>query len=102
MRVRSTLDARRRGWLAPEGLSDDELRKRTLTILYSDPPAWLRQAHASLDEAVHRAYGWPHPLPEDDLLTRLIDLNAERAARGATDPPQTTVEKIGARQSGVH
>jgi len=28
------------------------------------------------------AYGWPHDLGDDDLLARLLALNAERAAAG--------------------
>lgn len=39
----------------------------------------LRQLHA----AVAAAYGWPADLPDDDILTRLVALNAERAAEEA-------------------
>jgi hypothetical protein len=31
-------------------------------------------------EAVFAAYGWPADLTDDDLLTRLLALNLERAA----------------------
>lgn len=34
------------------------LKKRTLTNLYNERPAWLDLAHAKLDAAVARAYGW--------------------------------------------
>jgi len=39
----------------------------------------LRSLHDELDDAVADAYGWPGDLPEEDILTRLVDLNAERA-----------------------
>lgn len=42
--------------------------------------AVLRQLHDDLDAAVAAAYGWPVDLPEAELLTRLVTLNAKRAA----------------------
>ena len=33
------------------------LKKRTLTNLYNERPAWLAAAHRRLDEAVSAAYG---------------------------------------------
>ncbi|MFM9106174.1 MAG: class I SAM-dependent DNA methyltransferase, partial [Chloroflexota bacterium] len=81
------LDAKRRRWLDPEGASDAVLKTRTLTNLYNERPAWLRHAHAALDRAVWAAYGWedaadPDATAEEDLLARLLALNAERAAGG--------------------
>jgi hypothetical protein len=35
-----------------------KLKKRTLTNLYNERPAWLDLAHKKLDIAVARAYGW--------------------------------------------
>lgn len=40
----------------------------------------LRQLHADLDAAVCDAYGWPHALSDEELLERLVRLNAARAA----------------------
>jgi hypothetical protein len=40
----------------------------------------LRQIHDDLDAAVAEAYGWPATLSDEELLTRLVALNAERAA----------------------
>jgi hypothetical protein len=40
----------------------------------------LRQIHDELDAAVAVAYGWPHALPDEEILERLVQLNAERAA----------------------
>ena len=73
------LDEARRRWLNPPELvreapdvvpslpprllpvDDDaerDLRKRTLTKLYNDRPAWLAHLHTALDAAVFAAYGW--------------------------------------------
>ena len=66
-------------WLNPEGATEKELRKRTLTNLYNERPTWLDLAHRRLDEAVLDAYGWPHDLSEEEILARLLALNLERA-----------------------
>jgi type II restriction/modification system DNA methylase subunit YeeA len=85
-RVRAIADAARRlvelrdGWLNPPGMSEADLKGRTLTALYNARPAWLANAHQALDRAVLDAYGWPHDLADDDLLARLLALNAARAA----------------------
>ncbi|SMD06917.1 hypothetical protein SAMN06297251_12341 [Fulvimarina manganoxydans] len=96
------LNERRENWLNPpdlvrrepevvEGFPDrilpvDEkaaaiLKKRTLTNLYNERPAWLVNAHRALDEAVAGAYGWPADLSDDEILARLFALNQERAAK---------------------
>ncbi|NBB71167.1 MAG: hypothetical protein GVY33_12745 [Alphaproteobacteria bacterium] len=100
--VARRLDATRETWLNPPELVrrepevvpgypdrllpvDDaaarELKKRTLTNLYNQRPAWLDQLHRELDEAVAAAYGWPADLADEDILERLLALNLERAAR---------------------
>ena len=59
-----------------------ELKKRTLTNLYNQRPAWLTHAHQTLDHAVAAAYGWPDyspEMPDEELLRRLLALNLERA-----------------------
>ncbi len=75
----------RPNWLDPEGASEAELNKRTLTNLYNARPTWLLNAHAALDRAVWAAYGWDDPVPaevdEDTILSRLLALNGERATR---------------------
>jgi type II restriction/modification system DNA methylase subunit YeeA len=60
----------------------EKLKKRTLTKLYNERPAWLDHAHKELDAAVAAAYGWPEDISEDDALARLFALNQERAAAG--------------------
>ena len=65
--------------LIPKPEHAAELKKRTLTNLYNQHPAWLVNAHRALDEAVAAAYGWPADLTEADLLRRLLALNRERS-----------------------
>ena len=43
----------------------------------------LKQLHDELDAAVAEAYGWPAKLSKEEILTRLVALNAERAAEEA-------------------
>ena len=94
------LNALRENWLNPPDLvrrepevvagypdrllpADDqaakELKKRTLTNLYNQRPAWLDHAHRALDEAVAEAYGWPADLSDDEVLAKLFALNQARA-----------------------
>ena len=56
-----------------------QLKKRTLTNLYNERPAWLDLAHQELDTAVFAAYGWDAAMPDDDLLAALLALNLESA-----------------------
>ncbi len=56
------------------------LKKRTLTNLYNERPAWLDNLHRALDEAVATAYGWEWPLTDDEILRRLFELNQQRSA----------------------
>jgi hypothetical protein len=39
----------------------------------------LKEIHDELDAAVFDAYGWPHDLSDEEILERLVALNAERA-----------------------
>lgn len=61
------------------------LAKRTLTNLYNERPAWLRHAHEALDNAVADAYGFPHDISDAEILSELLRLNLEIAAREAAD-----------------
>jgi type II restriction/modification system DNA methylase subunit YeeA len=74
------LDELRRNWLNPEGASEAELKKRTLTNLYNARPTWLANAHDRLDRAVCAAYGWPEEIGDEDILKGLLALNLERSA----------------------
>ena len=61
-----------------------ELKKRTLTNLYNQRPTWLDNAHKALDAAVAAAYGWADyspEMPDEEILSRLLALNLERAKR---------------------
>jgi len=55
-----------------------ELKGRTLTNLYNARPRWLADAHATLDAAVARAYGWDAAILEEEALRNLLALNAAR------------------------
>jgi len=67
-------------WLNPEGASEAELKKRTLTSLYNQRPTWLDLAHKQLDKAVLDTYTWPHDIANGEILQHLLALNLERAA----------------------
>ncbi|HET6572787.1 MAG TPA: hypothetical protein VFG68_04230 [Fimbriiglobus sp.] len=62
-----------------DAASAAQLKKRTLTNLYNERPAWLVTTHRRLDTAVSAAYGWPADLSDDELLARLLALNLARA-----------------------
>jgi type II restriction/modification system DNA methylase subunit YeeA len=97
------LNEKREAWLNPPDLVDrvpevvpgfpdrlipknaeaaEILKKRTLTNLYNERPAWLAHLHERLDAAVAAAYGWPVDLSDDEILARLFALNQERAKAG--------------------
>ncbi|MDD2700058.1 MAG: N-6 DNA methylase [Sideroxydans sp.] len=62
---------------------ESDLKKRTLTNLYNAHPAWLDNAHKTLDAAVAKAYGWNDYTPEmadEEILRRLLALNLVRVA----------------------
>lgn len=101
------LDELRRAWLNPPDLvkmvpevvpgfpdrilpagpkAEAELKKRTLTNLYNQRPAWLDNAHRDLDRAAAAAYGWPEDIGEDEALARLLALNHARAAAQGASP----------------
>ena len=74
-----------------------KLKERTLTNLYNKrekgEAAWLANAHAKLDATVAAAYGWPADLGDEEILSRLLALNLERAAA-----EQSAVKKPAAKQ----
>jgi hypothetical protein len=63
-----------------------KLKKRTLTNLYNESPAWLKNARRRLDETVFAAYGWPPSLSDDEILARLLELNLARAKQAPSEP----------------
>jgi hypothetical protein len=70
-------------WLNPEGATEEELKKRTLTNLYSFvlPESELggsRPIHPQ--SAIGIASGWPHDVSDEEILARLLALNLDRAA----------------------
>jgi very-short-patch-repair endonuclease len=91
------------------GISERELKKRTLTNLYNavvkfretgipaepgDFAARLAGLHDTLDQAVCDAYGWPHDIlqDEEEILRRLLALNLARASTSPPGPHSTRGE----------
>jgi hypothetical protein len=58
----------------------EQLNERERTTHEQGLVSVLRQLHEDLDAAVFDAYGWPTTLSDEDILERLVRLNAERAA----------------------
>lgn len=56
-------------------------------------PAWLKNAHAKLDQAVVLAYGWPIDISDEDIVTKLLALNLARSS-SAGSKPKTQLKKI--------
>jgi type II restriction/modification system DNA methylase subunit YeeA len=73
------LDELRCNWLNPEGASEAELKKRTLTNLYNARPTWLANVHTRLDAAVYAAYGWSPDITDEEILKNLLALNLEQS-----------------------
>ena len=73
-------------------------KKRTLTNLYNQRPAWLENAHRTLDQAVFAAYGWPPTLTTQQLLANLLALNHQSAA--AQNAPATLSSPHARQKSG--
>ncbi len=70
----NVLEALREGRALTEGERD--IHDRGLVTL-------IRQLHHEIDRLVADAYGWPHDLSDEEILTRLVALNKERVAEEA-------------------
>ena len=77
-----------------------KLKKRTLTNLYNERPAWLDLAHKKLDAAVAAAYGWPADLSDEQILEKLLALNLERAESETNAVTAKVKEKKSATRQG--
>jgi len=76
------LDDLREGELHPKSAAAPDNDELTLTDLYTRNPTWLQHAHADLDLAVMRAYGWPSDLADGQILERLLrNGHGERSTR---------------------
>ncbi|NQV25001.1 MAG: hypothetical protein HQ518_11605 [Rhodopirellula sp.] len=67
----------------PDGRSEPALPVLTdkdKTIHEQGLVSVLKQIHDDLDAAVFEAYGWPVTLTDEEILERLVALDAERAA----------------------
>jgi type II restriction/modification system DNA methylase subunit YeeA len=70
------------------------LKKRTLTNLYNERPAWLEIAHRELDAAVAAAYGWPADIGEEDALAKLLALNRGRKGGAPASLPAVSTPSV--------
>ncbi len=57
----------------PLNAEDETIKEKGLVLI-------LHELHENLDALVAEAYGWPENLSEDEILEKLVALNAERAA----------------------
>ncbi|PZQ17731.1 MAG: class I SAM-dependent DNA methyltransferase [Ancylobacter novellus] len=55
---------------------EEDVRRRGLALV-------VKELHETIDRLVFEAYGWPRDLSDDDVLERLVALNAERAREEA-------------------
>jgi hypothetical protein len=60
--------------------SGETLTDKEKTIHEQGLVSVLKQIHDDLDAAVFAAYGWPGTLSDEEIVERLVALNAERAA----------------------
>lgn len=61
---------------APLSPKDEDVRRRGLVLV-------LKELHDTIDGLVHEAYGWPAAISDEQILERLVALNAERAREEA-------------------
>lgn len=97
------LNEARERWLNPEGASESELKKRTLTNLYNEREAgrcaWLNHLHRELDQAVLALYGWQDLGPalfaaEDELRAANPKGEALGLKLGRTAPGQELLGRL--------
>lgn len=61
---------------APLTPADEEVKQRGLVLI-------LKELHEQIDALTADAYGWPRDLTDEQILERLVALNAERAKEEA-------------------
>jgi hypothetical protein len=85
------------------GVAIDQLTIAERRIFDDGHVLILRELHDNLNAAVAAAYGWPTDLSDEDIVTRLVALNKERAeeeARGLVQwlRPEYQVPRFGTPQ----
>jgi len=72
--------------LSPEGRGEDvePLSPEEIDIRDRGRVLILKDLHETIDRLTFRAYGWPETLTDEQILERLVALNAERRAEEAT------------------
>ena len=66
-----------------DGSAGESLNAKEQTINQQGLASVVLSLHQQIDAAVADAYGWPHNLPDSEILTRLVQLNHERTAEEA-------------------
>ena len=69
--IYNVVEKLRRGETLAE--ADEVIRDKGLVLI-------VKELHDQIDTLVAEAYGWPADLSDDEILARLVALNAERAA----------------------
>ena len=69
--IYNVLEKLRRG--EPLDAADEAIKDKGLVLI-------VKELHDKLDALVAEAYGWPADLADEEVLARLVALNAERAA----------------------
>jgi hypothetical protein len=72
--IYNVLEKLRKG--EPLDEKDEDIKDRGRVLI-------LKDLHDQIDRATADAYGWPHDLTDEQILERLVALNAERAAEEA-------------------
>lgn len=80
--------------VVPKAGHEADLKRRTLTLLYNEMPAWLQHAHADLDRAVAAAYGWNWPLTDDEIASALFALNGARHKAANVKPTDVSSKAL--------
>jgi hypothetical protein len=61
---------------APLSAADEDVKRRGLVLI-------LKELHETIDRLTAEAYGWPADLADEEILERLVALNAERVREEA-------------------
>ena len=87
---------------AGTALDDDDKRIKDQGLVLM-----LREYHDRLDAAVARSYGWPVDLTDEQILEKLVALNAERAAEEKAGTvrwlrPDYQIPRFGSAEEKAH
>ena len=87
---------------APSSITSSRETEEQPAQMYNERPTWLDNAHRALDRAVFAAYGWPYPLPNQEILARLLALNHQRATAQAEPTSRSAHPTRSKAQNGTN